>query len=133
VAFQHGDVRPSNFLLFGDTVKLSDFSLASQTVGPVPPLRRTAAPGYAAPELFQGRLSDSADQYALAVTYCELRTGRLPFAPEALQSQAMTVPRSDPDLTPLQAEEQPILARALRREPRDRWPSCRELIAQLAR
>ena len=37
--------------------------------------------------MFQGRISDRTDQYALAVTYCELRGGRLPFAdtPPAVQ------------------------------------------------
>jgi serine/threonine protein kinase len=133
VAFQHGDVRPSNLLLFGATVKLSDFGLASQTATPLPSQRRCAATGYAAPEVVQGRLSDTADQYALAVTYCELRTGQLPFPLEAVPGLGLPQQRSDPDLTVLDAPEQPLIARALARQPQDRWPSCRELIAKLAR
>ncbi len=35
---------------------------------------------YAAPEVFRGQRSRWTDQYALAVSYCEVRGGRLPFA-----------------------------------------------------
>ena len=37
------------------------------------------SPSYAAPEVIQGQFSRWSDQYSLAATYCELRTGRPPF------------------------------------------------------
>jgi eukaryotic-like serine/threonine-protein kinase len=39
-------------------------------------------PYYAPPEAFQGRISRSFDQYSLALTFCELVTGQIPFVGE---------------------------------------------------
>ena len=37
-------------------------------------------PAYAAPEFFNDQASRWSDQYSLAVAYCQMRGGRLPFA-----------------------------------------------------
>src|SRR5262249_42219610 len=66
VAFQHCDIKPSNLLLCGDTLKLCDFGLASPTAATLRAHRRAGTIDVAAPEVFQGRLSNWTDQYALA-------------------------------------------------------------------
>src|SRR5262249_39129718 len=76
---QYGSVRPSNLLLFAGTIKLADCGPVWPTNGPLRLNEHGPALDYAAPEIFRGRLSDWTDQYALAVTYCQLRGGRLPF------------------------------------------------------
>ena len=131
VAFQHCDVKPSNLLLCGDTVKLCDFGLAVPTTAVLRMHQRAGTMDFAAPEVFQGRLSSWTDQYALAVTYCQLRGGQLPFAnsPDGFEVASN---RPAPDLTMLPRAERPILARALSVVPQDRWPSCMEMMAQLA-
>jgi serine/threonine-protein kinase len=131
-AFQHCDIKPSNLLLFGETVKISDFGLSSATSTPLQFHRRAGTLDFMAPEVFQGRLSDWTDQYALAVTYCLLRGGRLPFS-DTPPKMDRTYVRPTPDLTMLSAEERPILARALSSTPQGRWPNCREFTAQLSR
>lgn len=131
VSVQHCDVKPTNLLLFGETVKLSDFGVSALTSAPVRAHRRAGTLGYAAPEVFQGRLSDWTDQYALAVTYCQLRSGRLPF-PDTPRSFTAAYQRSAPDLSSLSDPERPIIARALAPAPQDRWPTCTELVRRLA-
>jgi serine/threonine-protein kinase len=130
VALQHCDVKPNNLLLCGQTLKLTDFSLTSATTSVMKNHRQAGTPDYCAPEVFQGRLSDRTDQYALAVTYFLLRTGQFPFEPVP-KPMSRTYVRPAPDLSPLPVAEQPIIARALAPVPLDRWPSCSELIEQL--
>jgi serine/threonine protein kinase, bacterial len=132
VAIQHCDVKPSNMMLFGETVKLADFGLAALVGGPVAARRPCGTPSYAPPEVFRGRLSRHSDQFALAVSYCELRSGRMPFtpAPRTFQPDYFHPP---PDLSLLRPPERPILTRALAVAPEERWPSCLEFIDRLAR
>ncbi len=130
VAVRHCDVKPTNLLIKGDTIKLADFSLAVQTTNTLWYHRRAGTHNYAAPEVFQGQLSDRTDQYALAVTYCQLRGG-LPF-PEPPQPTPKSYRRPAPDLSFCTQSERPILARALAPVPQDRWRSCREMVERLS-
>lgn len=130
VAFRHCDVKPSNLLVKGRTVKLADFSLAVPTTASIWYHRRVGTLHYAGPEIFQGALSDRSDQYALAVSYVHLRTGRLPFADTPEQFDRTYV-RPVPDLAELSPDEQTILKRALSPVPQDRWPSCGEMMQRL--
>ena len=129
VGIQHCDVKPSNLLVCGEAVKLADFGLASALTAPLAAHRSAGTPAYAAPEVCRGQLSQWTDQYALAVSYCELRGGRRPFA---LSPTRFDAARPEPDLTMLPAGERPVLQRALSAVPQARWPSCGEMMARLA-
>jgi tetratricopeptide (TPR) repeat protein len=84
-------------------------------------------PSYAAPEFFDGKTSSQSDQYSLAITYCHLRGGRLPFEGNPAAVIAGHLMR-EPDLSMIPEIERPAVARALSKSPRDRWPSCRAFI-----
>jgi serine/threonine protein kinase len=131
VAFRHCDVKPSNLLVKGNNIKLADFSLAVPTSATMRPHRPMGTLGYSAPEIFQGWLSDRTDQYSLAVSYCQLRGGRLPF-PDTPANYAKDYTRPAPDLAMLSPPERPIIRRGLAPVPQDRWRSCTEMIEQLA-
>jgi serine/threonine protein kinase len=132
VGIQHCDIKPSNLLLLGDTVKVADYGLASPTSTTLKFHRRAGTLDYTAPEVFQGRLSDWTDQYSLGVSYCVLRGGSLPFRDTPAKFEKNFV-RSVPDLSMLPVVEQPIVQRALSPTPQDRWPSCREFISRLSK
>jgi serine/threonine protein kinase len=131
VGYQHGDIKPSNLLIFGDTVKLADFGLAV----PMAQSRSQRLPvgtvQFAAAEMFQGCVTDQSDQYALAVSYCLLRGGRVPFT-DSPRSFRIPYIRPAPDLSMLAECERPIMARALHPSPLNRWPSCRAMMEALA-
>lgn len=132
LGFQHGDIKPSNLLLCGDVVKLADFGLAVPMAAPRVPRTPCGTAHFAAAEVFQGQLTDRSDQYSLAVSYCLLRGGRLPFEKDPGSFRVPYV-RPAPDLSMIPTNEQAVIARALSPIPQDRWPNCVAMVDALAR
>jgi len=130
VAVRHCDVKPSNMLVLKGKVKLADFSLSAITPSSMCSHRRVGTLHYAASEVFQGWLSERTDQFALAVSYVQLRCGKLPFK-DTPSTFVKGYVRPAPDLSLLEPWEWPIIKRALAPVPQDRWPSCSEFIDQL--
>jgi serine/threonine protein kinase/Tfp pilus assembly protein PilF len=131
IGIQHRDIKPHNLVLVGGSVKVADFGLARLAEHAIPTDSVHLTPAYAGPECFQGQTSCRSDQYSLAITYCQLRGGRLPFTGSVWQVM-LGHSQDDPDLGMLPEEEKPIVARALAKRPGDRWPNCRTLIDELA-
>jgi tetratricopeptide (TPR) repeat protein len=125
VSIQHKDIKPQNLLLVGGTVKVGDFGLARVLESTLTSASGGMTPAYAPPEVINGQATRWSDQYSLAVTYCQLRGGRLPFEGNAAQVVGGHLGRP-PDLTMLPEAERAVVARALAKKPEERWPSCRE-------
>src|SRR5262249_20705181 len=85
---------------------------------------------YAPPEFHDGKTTRWSDQYSLAVSHCLLRGGALPFEGSAVQVASGDLLRP-PDLSMLPEYERPGVARALAKEPSQRWESCREFVRAL--
>ncbi len=132
VGFQHGDIKPNNILLQGETAKLADYGLATPTTGPKTPCHRHGTLEYVAPEVIQGNTAESSDQFSLAVTYCVLRTTTFPFPPPPHPEKlSRSFVRPAPDLGGLEPKERAIVLRALSPIPQDRFPNCKAFIQGL--
>ncbi|OYW17402.1 MAG: hypothetical protein B7Z55_12600, partial [Planctomycetales bacterium 12-60-4] len=131
-ALQHLDIKPANLLLFGRRLKVADFGLVKNIYERSTSLVHGLTPTYAAPEIFEGQPTRASDQYSLAVLYQEMLTGSLPFDGTTAARLAAQHIRETPDLGSLPAPQRPIIARALSKDPQQRFSSCTELIEELA-
>ena len=137
----HRDVKPGNMLMDTapgrpDHVYLSDFGLSKAATSVSAGLTGTGqflgTLDYISPEQIAGKQADGrADQYALACSAFELLTGAPPFRrDEATALIYAQLSEPPPKLTTwcpdLPAAADGVLARALAKEPADRYPSCRE-------
>jgi serine/threonine protein kinase len=133
---QHLDVKPRNLFLIGRHVKVADFglmaSLSDLQDRETWKLRSEAlTPLYAAPEIFLGRFTLYSDQYSLAIAYHELLTGVPPFTATSFRQMALQHVQQAPNLERLAEADRPIVARALAKEPRERFPSCGAFVQAL--
>jgi serine/threonine-protein kinase len=141
----HRDVKPANILLANpqtadQRILLADFGIArwandisgltatNMTVGTV---------FYAAPEQLMGeRLDGRADQYALAATAYHLLMGAPPFThsnPAVVISQHLSAsPPAIGAQRPELAALDPVFAKALAKDPKDRFERCADFARALA-
>lgn len=128
----HCDLKPENILFAADgTAKIADFGIA-RTLAERPAGDRTlwGTPAYLAPEQIRGQaVGPATDLYALGVILTEMLTGQPPFRgpdPASVLRQHLTAP--PPPLHPSAAGIPPsvaaLIARALAKDPRDRWPDA---------
>ena len=140
----HRDVKPANILLtnpeYGSRrILLADFGIARQLMDTTRLTATNVAMGtvaYAAPEQLMGADVDGrTDQYALAATAFHILTGALPYQhsnPVAVISQHLSA--APPELAvsrPELKQLDPILAKALAKNPGDRFSSCQEFAEAL--
>jgi serine/threonine protein kinase len=138
---QHLDIKPQNLFLVSNHIKVGDFGLVNSLPGgaacaeggladPSPRLG-AITPLYASPEVFQGTLSRHSDQYSLAVVYKELLTGTVPFSGKNARQLLIQHTQVEPDLSALPEGDRPVVARALAKDPQQRFPSCSDFIHAL--
>ncbi|MDO3634487.1 serine/threonine-protein kinase [Mycolicibacterium arseniciresistens] len=137
----HCDITPANILLTdtdddGLRILLSDFGAPPSAGDDSEAQARLGAVTYAAPEQLTSRDVDGrTDQYALAVTAYHLLTGAPPFRHEQpavviglhLNAKPPRLADSRPELAAFDA----ALARALSKDPEQRFATCAEFVLAL--
>jgi hypothetical protein len=129
----HRDIKPDNILVLKRHTKVADFGLARlQEFQRQVATTTTGTPAYMAPEVWRGKVSERSDQYSLALSYAELRTGKMPFGARDMFQLMMDHMEKPPDLEDFPEAEGTVLAKALAKNPDERYASCHELVEALA-
>jgi len=140
----HRDIKPGNLMLTSKgAVKIADFGIALSTQDFSKKLTSTGefvgTPGYLSPEVCQGKPVDQrSDIFSLGIVLFECLAGRMPFTDESPLGLMLEVVKAEiPDVRTLNAEVDPelerILAKMVAKDPAERYQSCQELVADLAR
>src|SRR5262249_50329221 len=128
----HRDVKPKNLLRRNGYAKVADFGLVRLTESRSMEATHMAGTAlYMAPEVWNDRVCHASDQYSLAATYAEMRTGRPMFAATNFVHMGQLHLQGTPDLGKLPAAEQAVLSRALAKDPGERYATCSEFVAAL--
>src|SRR5260221_8019611 len=128
---QHLDVKPQNIFLIHNHVKVADFGLVKLFEGSQASVTGGITPVYAAPETFDGRVTRFSDQYSLAIVFQELLTGQRPFAGANVRQLILQHLQAQPNMSPLEERDRPIIARALSKTPDQRFPTCSDMVHAL--
>ena len=135
----HRDVKPGNLLLNSrGEVSVADFGVASAVGLDSMTMTGTVlgTAGYLSPEQAMGeRATPASDRYALGIVAYELLTGSRPFAAESATAEASAhvhapIPYASHhgDVPP---ELDPVLRRALAKDPDQRYESSADFVAAL--
>jgi serine/threonine protein kinase len=129
---QHLDVKPQNLFVIAGHMKVGDYGLVRRT-------ERTAitqgyrgfTPRYTAPEVLQGAVDPRSDQYSLALVYAELLTGTFPYPGQTAPQLILQHVTAAPDLSALPPQDRSAVARALAKEPAQRFATCSAFVRAL--
>ena len=141
----HRDVKPANLLVEAgvdeedpDHVFLADFGITKHALsrtGLTPTGQFMGTLDYVAPEQIQGKeVGPSADIYSLGCVLYEGLTGQVPFVKEidaavlwAHVEEPAPAPTSINSVLPTRMDT--VLARALSKDPADRYTTCHDMVA----
>lgn len=126
----HRDLKPGNVFIENGVVKVGDVGL-SKFITPSRRSAQTQSVGtvyYMAPEVAKGKYGKEVDVYSLGVILYEMLTGQVPFDGESTGEILMKHLSAQPDLSVVPPRVRNVLARALQKDPAQRYASVREFV-----
>jgi serine/threonine protein kinase len=135
VAIQHCDIKPHNIIIVGDAAQVCDFGLA-RVLGDPRVTQAQWTNAYVAPEVITNKGNEPSrftDQYCLAITYIELRTGSLPLESRNPSAMIYAIAQGNLDFSKVPEPELTVLRKATAVTPDQRFPSCADLVKALRR
>ena len=130
----HRDLKPGNVMISDGEPVVIDFGIAqlAETTRLTMTGMFMGTPGYLAPEVIEGKDSGPAsDVHSWGATVAFAALGRPPFGSGAFEAIFFRIMHGQPDLSSLPSALQPLVTRALARDPAGR-PSADELAAWAA-
>jgi hypothetical protein len=124
----HRDLKPANVFLEDGIIKVGDYGLC-KSISASAHSRQTESIGtvhYMAPEISTGKYNKQIDIYACGVLLYEMLTGQVPFEGESPAEILMKHLTSTPDVNALPAEYRALVAKALAKDPSQRYASMAE-------
>ncbi len=136
----HRDIKPANILVVKDTeIKVADFGAALLQKSDMTQVVEIGSPSYMSPEQISGDpLGPKSDMFSLAIVLYQLLTGHKPFNGKTdmdlVNSIRLETPAPMASLRKgLPAELGQVVARALEKNPDERYPTWAEFALELAR
>ena len=139
----HRDVKPANVMIdAGGHAKLTDFGVARTMDGPQGEATRMGkqigTPSYMSPEQIQGiPLDRRSDVFSAGIVFYQLLTGRKPFESGSQFGLQAKIVQEDPvwpsQLVQVPPEYDRVVARALAKDPDQRYKSARKFAEALQR
>ncbi|MGH7040653.1 MAG: hypothetical protein ACREFY_00795, partial [Acetobacteraceae bacterium] len=132
----HTDVRPANLLVVDNEVKLGNLAWCRLLQGDAArleglenrPLRMTLAP-----EISTGQIDRRSDQFSLAASYVQLRSGKVQLESALPSATTQFLASVDIGLGDLHGEERAVIERAMQSDPAQRFVNCTAMVDELAR
>jgi len=124
---RHLGLNPRVLIVGHNTLRIAQMGLAQLVWWPAQQNIAQLNARYSAPELMRRQVSDTCDQYSLALIFYEMLTGSFATPGKPTCRGEVAVPQLDR----VSAEDRMVLARALNPDPNRRWQSCLELVRAL--
>lgn len=127
----HRDIKPGNVILTEDGAKIADFGVARLPDSTLTKAgARVGTPAYSSPEsIREGEHSEKSDQFSMAACLYESISGRRAFPGDDAMKVARSIEKETPlpisDALGLNPRVDEILLKAMSRDPRQRYDSCR--------
>src|SRR5262249_22312245 len=129
----HRDLKPANILLQGVTPRIADFGISRVFKSTSQSAVMAGTPAYMAPEAFSRRRNEQTDLWSVGVILHQILAGRLPFVGQDMAEIMGAILTEEPETLPasVPAWLRQAIAKALKKNPAERYQSAREMLKAL--